>query len=330
MPSAEQLGISSVLDVVNQLFGMDGNERGDEYDIHCPDPNHSDRRPSCSVNLETGFWKCLSCGRGGDIVSLGAVYLSKNREAIEAMLQPNTAEALVASVQRKLSSIAMRPKKARKLELPGPYDGGPHDYLRSRGYNQATIKRWGIRYVAEQDFQGKKETYTLRRCIGIPIRDRAGHLLAWCYRSTPDSPSWQPRYLYTPGIDIKDLWFGHQHHYDARDIVVVEGALDVMWLDQHHIPALALLGSAMTSSKILSLQRYRSVTLLTDMDSAGITAARKIGEQISSRVPLRVGRYASWMGAKDPQQICGIDLEIALERAVPWIIWSSASSKKVA
>src|ERR1700744_2672435 len=74
MPTASDLGVTDVLSIITNRFGIDGRERGDEFDLLCPDPAHDERKiGSCSVNLLTGLWKCLACGRAGDLISLGVL-----------------------------------------------------------------------------------------------------------------------------------------------------------------------------------------------------------------------------------------------------------------
>ena len=41
--------------------------RGDWRDAVCP--FHEDSRPSLRVNVATGGWRCMACGRGGDLVA---------------------------------------------------------------------------------------------------------------------------------------------------------------------------------------------------------------------------------------------------------------------
>ncbi|MBU4312667.1 MAG: toprim domain-containing protein [Candidatus Omnitrophica bacterium] len=41
-----------------------------EARMRCPSPDHEDIHPSCSVNCQTGFWHCFSCGMGGSIYKL--------------------------------------------------------------------------------------------------------------------------------------------------------------------------------------------------------------------------------------------------------------------
>ena len=45
-----------------------GRGSGVERMCSCPSPAHEDRKPSCSVHLESGKWFCHACGEGGGVV----------------------------------------------------------------------------------------------------------------------------------------------------------------------------------------------------------------------------------------------------------------------
>ena len=342
MPTADELGVADVEAVVNGLFGIEGKVRGDEYDIACPDPNHSDRSPSCSVNLETGLWKCLSCGRAGDLVGLGVLALGEDRNAVIRLLEPSSAESLAVTLMHKLSKLAL-PKKRGAKSGPIPSAnyrcGSPEQMseLLERGFTMPQLERWGVQYAEHQTLEGKKGEFTLRRTIAIPIKDDHGRLLAWCYRRTDASPAWQPRYMYTPDAPLSELWFGLQHHHNAETVVVVEGALDAMWLDQLGIPALALLGSEMGQRKIMRLQEHKRVILFGDRDNAGAHAVARIGSMIGDRTDVRVAMYNGRAvrlledGAKiDPQVLSPVDLELAVVEAIPWVTWLLRKAKQTA
>lgn len=332
MPKADQLGVSDVEHVLTGLYGLEGRKRGDEYDILCPNPAHQERDPSCSVNLDTGLFKCLACGIAGDLIILGTYVLNEEYEYCKQLLRPSTAEALAATVQRKLSAAVARPRAPRAVELPGPYEDGPLDEMVERGFTEATLRRYGVRYCTQQSLNGKKGEFIIHHSIAIPIRDSMGQLLAWSYRRTAASPVWQPRYLYTPDVSLSELWFGMDHYSDADDIVIVEGAADSMWVSQCGLPSLALLGSEMGDRKLRHLCTYRTVTIFGDYDTAGIAVVQRIGTEVGSRVAVRVARYPRWVKAWvaeqkaagrrkakiDPQNLPPVDVELSVATAIPW------------
>lgn len=331
MPKAAEYGVENIQDFLESVLGLQGEARGEgakaEYKIFCPDPNHQERHPSTDVNLSTGYWNCFSCGIGGDLVELAVKVSGDDRASVLEMMRPNSEDAIKVRITNRLRTLQETHfgKRKKKIKLPGPYEPGPHSYLRNRGFKQATIKRWGVRYVHDEQLKGKNGTFTIQHSIAIPIRDRYGNLLAWCYRATPDSPTWQQqnaRYIYSD-VEVSELWYGVQHHYGADEVAIVEGALDTMWLDQANIPALGLLGSAMGDAKILELQRYKRIYLMADRDDAGIKWVSRVGATIGHRMPVQICRYPSYTSATDPQELPPVDLELMLAKSVPWASWRS-------
>jgi DNA primase len=330
---AEELGITSVEDVIERKLGLEGLRQGREYQIYCPNPNHEDHNlGSCSVNTVTGLWKCWACGAHGDLIRL--VSLVQGVATLEARraLQPNTKEALEAMTGYKLNQAlaSARPPQVKQARMGGPYEPGPLVELRNRGFTQETLKRWGVRWVPEEQLErkepkpGEPTTYSIKQSYAIPVEDEQGQLLCWCYRRSVDSPKWQPRYLYSTHADIGKLWFGLRHHANQQHVYVVEGALDAMWLDQAGLPSLAMLGAGLSDEKVRKLLRYREVTVFADRDNGGMQALLTLGRVLGGNLRLKVARYPSWYakdGKVDPQDVHPVDLEIAAERALPWQVF---------
>lgn len=332
---ADYYGVEDVVGTITDSFHLDGRPRGREYDIPCPNPKHDDRSPSCGVNTTTGYWNCFSCGVGGDIAELGSLVLGLPVEDIERMLSPHTTEALLTRLQGRMKRLTAKPMKNKPYLLP--HHPEPLKYqtteLLERDFSLYTIAKWGLRWVPEATLPGQEKEYTIRQSIAIPIRDATGELRAWCYRSTNESPQWQPRYLYTYGVELSELWWGDEFHASAPRVTVVEGALDGMWCDQNGFPARALLGSKMGDKKILRLQDHKSVTLLGDLDAAGMQWVSRVGEMVGKKMPLYVAQYNSWMMKKraepdgtwrragDPEELRPVDLELVHARALPYASW---------
>lgn len=329
---AQELGVTSVKDVVEHMLGLEGVERGSEYELRCPHPAHDDTSPSAAINLTTGLWHCFSCGRGGDLAGLYAVLKGMRWSTAVEELRPNTPEALLAllNARMQLHTPLIRPTKHVPVPPVDCYPDAPLDALLERGLSRQTLGDWEVRYVPTAVLQGHKREFTIYASIGIPIRDERGRLIAWCYRRTDRSPDWQPKYLITGGAKVvNETWFGLDRNRRTQDIVVVEGAIDAMWCQQAGIPTIALLGADMGRRKLLRLQEFRSVTLLGDMDKAGAIAVHRIGRAVGTLTSVRVATYSSWMRATDPAELSSVDLEIAVERAMPWTRWTMAQQDRV-
>lgn len=337
MARAIDLGVDSVLDVLINVFGLEGDEVGDEYKLLCVNPSHDDTEPSMGVNLETGYWNCFACGIGGDLLDLGKRVLGVPQREVRERLKPSTPEALLTAVQRKIAAIKLPTRtRTKAITLPGPYEPGPLDELYQRGFHEDTLVKWGVRFCPEETLtKANGDTFTITNSIAIPIRDSRGHLLAWCYRATKASASWQQanaRYLYTPEFPISEVWYGLEHHDDAPEIAVVEGALDAQWLDQCGFAAKGMLGSHMGDRKIMQLQKHRTVTLFADRDHAGAQWVHRVGNMIGNRTSVYVVLYdkriaRTYVDPKetdkkkrkiDPQMLLPVDVELLMAGRMPW------------
>lgn len=342
MTKAVDLGVDDVLRVVTETFGIEittirNGKRGPQGRFLCP--VHQDNDPSADVNLATGLWSCFSCGSKGDLASLGATVLKKRRDEIVGLLKPGTPDAVLASIQRKVDKhreegLGKRegndPIDDRNRHPAHRYDGNPYPYMRSRGFTRETCRAWGLRYTDATtlwrfDSKEKKDVpFTIRESVCIPVKNERKRMVSWCYRRTDASPSWQPKYLYTPNFDLSATWFGLHMVEFGTDVIVCEGPMDAMWLWQCGFPALAMMGSNhQNGSKFRILEHFRSVTIFPDYDTGGHFLVERLGSLLTGRVPCRVVRYPKSVVQRtgnekpDPQDLTLEDVRLVVDRAIP-------------
>lgn len=340
MPTAAELGVEDVLDVLTDIYQLNGKIRNDEFRILCPDPDHEDHKPSADVNLRTGEWKCFSCGKAGDLIILGTLVLGKGRDEVKNILSPNTPSGMLASISRRISlatktEVKKRAKRTQPNVIPqlGSYHDGPLDYMLNRRFTSKTLRKYGVRFVRRQELlRIDRPSFEVTNCIGIPICDVNDNVTAWCYRATPDSEKWfqEIRYIYTPEADLDKLWFGI-NHANSDEVAITEGAIDSMWLAQLGIPALAILGSNVRDpKKINQLSNFRKITLFADRDWAGVKSVSFLGSALRQRgVPCMVVTYPTWAHGGDPQELASVDVELLYERAIPYTAWLHRESLSV-
>lgn len=337
---AEELGVD-VLEVCQGVYGLDGDVIVDEFNMLCPNPKHADTSPSCNVNLETGYWQCWSCGAKGDIITLGQVVLRKGFLKIKALLAPGNLDARRALLQSRLRTLSKplaapltargdvrtweaRPWLSEDHREPHSYRSGPMDYLYDRGFEDQTIERWGCRFVRTTRVATRSGTAEITNSIGIPLLDEQGRVIAWSYRASDNSLSWQPKYLDTLDAPMAEVWHGiHLVGKGTAEVVVCEGPLDAMRLDQTGVgPVLSAMGSRMPSSKVERLSDFRKITLMFDRDTAGVLATEKIGEILWRRAAVYVARYPKFSEGTDPAELSPVDIELALANRIPWTSWT--------
>lgn len=357
MAKAADLGVDDVVEVVRDIFGLDGDVAKGEFRTLCPvhELGEQGHKPSCDINIETGYWNCFSCPASGDLVDLGVAAVEKvpfeerqkktwkrARSRILRIITPSEPDAIQAAIKRRarnarrLLESTAGPKGRFKPIIPSEenYEFRFPKYLKDRGFTKETLKRWNIRYAKRVTLMKEDgKSFELTHAVCIPIYDPKEVLIGWCYRATEKSESWfrNVRYIYTPGITdvLSKMWFGMHLHKNESEIAIVEGALDAIWCDQNGIPALAILGSQVKQlPKLRALMDFRKIVLLTDRDSSGAITAHYLGSALIERgVHTMVCRYPSWMlnrkgeQAGDAQDLCGLDLELVYVRAVPFVIW---------
>jgi DNA primase len=345
IPLAIELGVN-VLEVVKDVFGIEGDVNHDEYRHTCL--FHMDRNPSCDVNLRTGDFNCLSCKAKGDLATLGAQALGKPRNEIIELLSPRSASGRLEAVQRRVSHLRSREASERNvgpleenLHDPSEYEKGPLTYLRDRGFTKRTCETYGVRYVRRTKLirieNEEVKAFEITHSIAIPVRNASGKLEAWCYRATEASQKWQPRYLYTPEMRLADGWFGIDLAKTERSIVVVEGALDAMWLHQNGYPAVAILGSGISPRKAAALRSFRKVTMFPDYDPAGFDWILRLGSLLHGYTGTTVCLYPRFLIKKmerdqkkklDPQDLPPSVLHKMIKRAVPFQWWKHTIERR--
>lgn len=346
MPTAEILGVESVLDVVQNVYGIEGQvKRGSEFHFLCP--VHSERHPSADVNLVTGYWSCFSCKAGGDLAGLGKDVLGRSRTEVLKLIKPNEPSAITAGISRRVRALRRdyihatvserRLNKNADDATIASYSDGPLDYMIDRGFTMETLERWGVRYCNEAvlDRPGD-DPFTIHNAIAIPICRPDGEIFAYCYRATPDSPRWfrEARFIYTPDASLDRTWGGLQLYNEGDEITITEGFIDAMWCDQNGYPAIPIMGSnPKEKKKIRKLADWKRVRLFLDNDNAGHITTWQLGEALTDLgVPVTVVLRKPWMvkkdgtPAKDANDLCGTDLELVCERAVPFTFWKRRAS----
>ncbi|MDD1793934.1 DNA primase [Enterovibrio sp. ZSDZ42] len=184
------------------------------------------------------------------------------------------------------------------------------DYLKGRGLSGEIVQKFGIGFVADEWDQvrtrfGKDNTSQqalvstgmliendngrrydrFRGRVMFPIRDRRGRVIGFGGRVLGDGT---PKYLNSPetpifhkGRELYGLYEVLQAHREPKQLLVVEGYMDVVALAQFDVDyAVASLGTATTAEHMQTLFRQTSsVVCCYDGDRAGRDAAWRAMEQ---------------------------------------------------
>jgi DNA primase len=295
---------------------------GREWKACCP--FHKEKTPSFYVNDDKGFWHCFGCGVHGDAIrwltdARGLPFMDAVRELAEAagMEVPAADPQAQQRADRAagLHDVVEAAQQWFEEQLGGIEGAEARAYIETRGISDATRRRFGFGYapdsrsklrVALKQFgndrlveagllimpEGEREPYDrFRGRLMFPIRDRRGRVIAFSgrilgpgepkYLNSPDTP------LFDKGHSLFNLDKAAAASREAKRVIVVEGQMDVVALDQAGLrETVAPLGTALTEAQLGLLWRLSpSPILCFDGDSAG----RKAGVRAALRALPHVG-----------------------------------------
>jgi len=302
--------------------------RGREHTGLCP--FHSEKSPSFTVNDQKGFYHCFGCGAHGSVIDfvmntqgmtfpetievlageVGVEVPKPSREQMEREKQRSSATEVMEAVTSWFEA-----------QLRAQIGASAYDYIKKRGLTEATLKQFHLGYapagrtalkeamqargIHEDQLietgmlikpeDGSASYDRFRDRLMFPITDRQGRVIAFGGRAL--SKDVKAKYLNSPetvlfhkGATLYNWANARAASYDARQVIVVEGYMDVIALAQHNIKyAVAPLGTALTEEQIGHLWQMADEPILSfDGDMAGMRAA---GRALERALPmLRPGK----------------------------------------
>lgn len=297
---------SDIVDIISEEVRL--KKAGKNYTGLCP--FHNDKSPSFSVSSEKQIYKCFSCGEAGNVFTFvmkykkltfieAAKYLAdKANILLEIKENENTAFSKKNDILYKLNVEAARYYFANLQR-----NKIAKEYFLRRGIKEETIKRFGLGYsldewhglmnylrskgykndlLIEAGLVSKSEKGNVydkfRNRVIFPVFDVKGKVIGFGGRVLDDS---KPKYLNSPetkifqkGINLYGLNFAIKNKLQEDYIIIVEGYMDLISLQQHGINnVVASLGTALTVNQVRLLRRYVSKVIISyDADLAGQTA----------------------------------------------------------
>ena len=303
-------------------------------DYVCLCPFHSEKTPSCHINVGKQFFHCFGCHAGGDVITF--IMKAENLEYIEAVRflaeragipmpedRGNDVSRLKARIleinriaARYFNNILMRGEKGRL-------------YFRSRQLSAQTITKYGLGY-APDDWHGLERYLKSQGCteeelvasdlcrrsrkdgvfdffrdrVMFPIIDLRGNVIAFGGRVIDGDG---PKYLNTSdtlvfkkSLNLFSMNFAKRSN--ERRLILAEGYMDVIAVNQGGFEnVVATLGTALTSEQARLMSQYADeVVIAYDSDGAGqAAAARAINLLGEVGVATRIIKME---GAKDPDE----------------------------
>ncbi|CCX38040.1 dNA primase [Clostridium sp. CAG:1013] len=305
-------------------------------------PFHNEKTPSFCVYPENNSFYCFGCNKGGDIVTF--IMGVENLDFTEAVRF--LAQRAGMTLPEEGADLSMSRLRTRILEInreSGRFyfgvlstpEGKPGlDYLRRRGLDPKTIRRFGLGYSPDSGFalvnHLKKLGYTqeelvqsdmVRRSqkgnlydryrgrVMFPIFDLRGNVVAFGGRILTDE---KPKYLNTSDTPVYHKSSGlfamnFAKDSGSRQLILAEGYMDVIALHRAGFTnAIASLGTALTEEQARIIRRYADeVMICYDSDEAGRRATQR-AIPILKNAGLLV-RVITVPGGKDPDEFFRTD-----------------------
>jgi|GEM_PF-3885443 len=236
----------------------------------CLNPNHQDKHPSFWINTSPGAGGCFSCGF--KIKKDYWVDGSLDEEKIEELLR----DSLYSNLLKKFDKN--EEEQHQPIYLP-PKDEEIDDGW--RGLSTETIQRLDL-YICR--------TGMYRDRVIFPYRDYQDNIVGFNTRAL--LPNMMPKYKYSKHLPIKDLIYPKV--YQTDHIVLVEGIMDAISMQQDGIPAIMNFGVnvAFSSKKVKTLyaQGVETIYIAFDNDEAGVEGIKKYFDSwVSDFFELKVG-----------------------------------------
>lgn len=282
-------------------------------------PFHHEKSPSFSVSPDKQLYYCFGCGKGGGAFQFlmehdsysfpEAVEYLAEKAGLEVPRQTGRAgdEARHAQALEMLARVA--DIFARKLASD---DGRvAREYLKKRGMPEQVVRHYKLGFAPpgygfmQQCFGDDARTLAQLEYLGLlfkndrggygdrfrgrlmfPIKDRRGKVVGFGGRILGEG---EPKYLNspeTPYFRKSELLYGLSEHREhirkQKQLIVVEGYMDVLALAAHDLPlALAPLGTAIGERQIQQILRLHDAPVFCfDGDRAGRQASWRALERM--------------------------------------------------
>ena len=254
-------------------------EEGDDFVVHCFNPEHADSSPSLHVDRESGLFHCFSCGFGGNKHTLLRV--------LNVELTPQDLDDIrFADLRSKAAQLRVVEEMGIRRQVK-IIPGSPI-LDEFRGINPELLAQLGI----------LRNRQIGRIVIPIVIK---GRLLGYQMRAIYGQ---EPKYLNSKGIEFERLVFP----YDAvaargkgKTLFVTEGPFDAAQLLNIGHSALCIFGVDSWSDDKLSLfleLQPKNVIVLFDNDTAGLKTRVDVARILCKIFPTYVATKKSMDAVK--------------------------------
>jgi len=293
--------LKSIIDIVDVIGNyLQLKKAGSNYKALCP--FHSEKTPSFVVSPAKQIYHCFGCKASGDAIKfVMEIEKLSYKEAIEKLAsmynftleytKDNTFLSLnlLEKVNNfYISELFKNEKALNYLKTRGLFDStiekfqlgyAPSSALQMQFFRQANLKKEDL--VAFGVLNESGEYPRLIERITFPIFSQSGKIIAFGGRTISNHPAKYINFTNTKIFNKSKTFYGlnfaREHILRNKEIIIVEGYMDVIMLHQAGVTnTVATLGTALTNEHLPILRKLDSkVTISYDSDTPGINAAFK-------------------------------------------------------
>lgn len=266
----------------------------------CPfHPNSND--PAFEVDKRSGLFCCFNpaCAAAGTLEQLATRIKEVNTFEFARLIIDHRQSSYDMMVKMRETPVAdFVPFPEEPVQRMGEelWASPPAiDYLHGRGFNDETLKHFGVGYSQKQDM------------IITPMHDPKGVLIGFIGRSIEGKVF--KNSLHLP--KSKSAWNFHRAKLTGDTVIVVESNFDAMRIHQAGYPnVIALLGGSLSRWHIEQLDRtFSTIIIMTDFDlyfegtqwckkckgkCQGHRPGRALGWSIVEALPYKKVKWAVW------------------------------------
>ncbi len=273
--------------------GLDTHQTGDDYMMMlCP--FHDEMNPSFSVSTKDGTFRCFGCEERGTFADLIAELEDVSiSEAIRQIKSDTKISDLLSVIEKGLEPkdevLSYFNERSFHSVFPPVWGTLGENYLltpqdtpvdmtlaKPRGLTREIVERFDVRWGERGKYAGR---------VIFPIRMPSGKILSYVGRTIYKKVHPKTRKPRSPARTLFGIYELLRHFGKTKYIVLVEGEIDAIYLQQHGVPAISNMGTSMITKYQLSiLRKLKSAVVLSyDADAAGVKAMfgdgkRRIGE----------------------------------------------------
>ena len=281
-----------------------------------PCPIHSGDNPTAFVVSRTkNLWRCFTaCDAGGDVVELV--------RRLDNIDYPRVAYYLASLAGQNIPRETLPPPVCYPTKSFTPFTSRLRlnpcvDFLQKKAIRPQTASFFEVGLYPGKGF--------LQHCVAVRLHDTQAQPLGYAGRRLDTTQARQyGKWKFPSRLPKKQLLYNFHRLSSTRSnaVVVVECPWGVMRLHQLGIPAVALLGTHLSSRQRELLLDVPRLILLMDADNAGRKAASLIRQQLYAHPNLSVATLSDGL---DPDDLSDLHLAEILRPFLPYPVRSPAN-----